>query len=251
MAINQWTRDEIIIALYLYYTIPFQKVRKINPTIIKYAHLIGRTPASLNMKIGNLGRLDPTLKAQNISGLKNGSNLDGKVWEEFLGKWEELDNEFAKIVQRYAQENLANTPPKPFEHLQGEERITQVSVRIHQDFFRASVLAAYNNQCCITGLKQPELLIASHIKPWKEKNKYDRLNPQNGLCLNALHDCAFDKGFIGLDDDFKIIFSPKLSKAEGFDLFFKPFENQKIRLPERFAPDLKFIKFHREHIFQN
>ncbi|HFC3752044.1 TPA: HNH endonuclease, partial [Neisseria gonorrhoeae] len=132
----------------------------------------------------------------------------------------------------------------------GRERFARISVRVNQGFFRSSVLAAYNNQCCITGLKQPELLVASHIKPWGE-DKDNRLNPRNGLCLNALHDKAFDRGLLGIDENFKIIFSPLLAKTEGFDDLFKPYENRMIRLPERLNPSLEFLKFHRENIFQS
>ena len=54
---KNWTRDEIIVALYLYFTIPFAKVNKFHPLIKEYAVLIGRTPSALAMKIGNLGSL--------------------------------------------------------------------------------------------------------------------------------------------------------------------------------------------------
>lgn len=248
MAINKWTSDETIIALYLYYIIPFQKVTKNNPMIQYYASLINRTPSALGMKIGNLGRLDPTLKAQSISGLTNGSKMDEKIWIDFSGQWDKLTSEFERIIRKFQQQDTDKEITLPEIPL-GKERLAQISVRVNQSFFRSSVLAAYNNQCCITGLKQPELLVASHIKPWKH-DEHNRLNPQNGLCLNALHDKAFDRGLLGLDDEFRIILSPKLNHAEGFNLFFKPFENQRIRLPERLSPNLEFVKFHREHIFQ-
>ena len=67
-------------------------------------------------------------------------------------------------------------------------------------FFRMSVLMSYGNACCITGLKNKELLVASHIKPWSVSNiKTERTNPSNGLCLNAMHDKAFDRGLITID----------------------------------------------------
>lgn len=47
----------------------------------------------------------------------------------------------------------------------------------------------------MSGLAEPRLLIASHIVPWS-KDKTNRLNPSNGLCLSAIHDRAFDQGFI-------------------------------------------------------
>lgn len=249
MAHNNWTRDETIVALYLYYIIPFQKVRKSNATVQEYAALLQRTPSALGMKIGNLGRFDSTLKMQNIVGLSNGSKLDAAIWQEFAGNWAQLSKEFERIVQQRQAEQNANTQNSPTEIPLGRERITRISVRVNQGFFRASVLAAYNNQCCITGLQQPELLIASHIKPWKDDEQH-RLNPQNGLCLNALHDKAFDRGLISLSEDFRVLLSPKLHNQQGFDLFFKPFANQSIALPERLSPDLELLRFHREHIFQ-
>ena len=153
-------------------------------------------------------------------------------------------NQMMRIVMNSNIERESPEIPK------GRERFARISVRVNQGFFRSSVLAAYNNQCCITGLKQPELLVASHIKSWRE-DKDNRLNPRNGLCLNALHDKAFDRGLLGIDENFRIIFSPLLSKAEGFDDLFKPYENRMIRLPERLNPSLEFLKFHRENIFQS
>jgi len=39
---------------------------------------------------------------------------------------------------------------------------------------------------------------ASHIVPWAEDER-NRLNPRNGLCLNALHDRAFDRHLMWID----------------------------------------------------
>ncbi len=59
---KNWTSDEIIVALYLYFTIPFAKVNKFHPLVLKYTIPIGRTPSALAMKIGNLGSFDKTLR---------------------------------------------------------------------------------------------------------------------------------------------------------------------------------------------
>lgn len=120
---------------------------------------------------------------------------------------------------------------------------------MNQSFFRAVILASYNSRCCITGIDIPELLVASHIKPWKDDVE-NRLNPQNGLCLNALHDKAFDRGLFTLDDNFNIILSSKLKQSKQTSTFFKLYENQKIALPDRLSPDLVFLKYHRENIFK-
>ena len=102
----------------------------------------------------------------------------------------------------------------------------------------------------MSGVSEPRLLIASHIVPWS-KDKQNRLNPRNGLCLSALHDRAFDKGLITLSDDFKVIVSEELKRRE--DAFvqsvFLRLEGCVIALPERFAPDPFFIAHHRNEEF--
>ncbi|MFT6203161.1 MAG: putative restriction endonuclease [Spirosomataceae bacterium] len=53
---NNWTREETIVAFNVYCNIPFKDSRASHPEIIKYAHIIGRSPSALNMKVGNFGR---------------------------------------------------------------------------------------------------------------------------------------------------------------------------------------------------
>lgn len=245
---RNWTFEETVVALYLYFTIPFQRVNKFNSIIQEYCQLLSRTPSALVMKIGNIGRLDPTLIMQNITGLSNGSKLDEEVWNAYLGKWDKLVADFEKVIQ-----NLQKVPDIQDEPVctfpEGKERVAQVSVRTNQNFFRQSVLAAYNNKCCITGIDIPELLVASHIKPWKE-DLDNRLNPRNGLCLNNLHDKAFDRGFITFDDEFRLILSSHLTCSKDVLPFFIPYENKVISLPNRLSPDLRFLDFHRKNIFK-
>jgi len=242
---KNWTRDEIIVALYLYFTIPFAKVNKFHP-------LIGRTPSALAMKIGNLGSFDKTLREKNITGLSNASQLDRDIWQEFEGKWSLLDEVYQRIIEQFL--NKVKKVPgvlleTGYNHFHGEEEKREVNVRINQSFFRDSVLAAYNYRCCITGIEIPELLIASHIKPWKDDVE-NRLNPRNGLCLNALHDKAFDRGLFTLDENFRVTLSNKLYSSENTMQWFKAYENKQIILPERLMPSLDFLRFHRENIFK-
>ena len=61
----------------------------------------------------------------------------------------------------------------------------------------------YLKVCPITGIDETRILLASHIKPWKTDEK-NRLNPHNGLCLNSIHDKAFDRGFLTITPDYKV-----------------------------------------------
>ena len=102
----------------------------------------------------------------------------------------------------------------------------------------------------MSGLSESRLLIASHIVPWS-KDKANRLNPSNGLCLSAIHDRAFDKGLISLANDFTIIVSEELKRRD--DIFVKdvllPLNGREIEAPERFAPQVDFVAWHRATIF--
>ena len=123
---------------------------------------------------------------------------------------------------------------------------------INQGFFRKMILSAYDNTCCITGIYISELLIASHIVPWSIDTN-NRLNPRNGLCLNALHDRAFDKGLISISEDLRIVVSPLVYKQESkrHNLeFITNYVNKEIRLPSRFLPDQNLLEYHRQNIFR-
>ena len=102
----------------------------------------------------------------------------------------------------------------------------------------------------MSGLSETRLLVASHIVPWS-KDKANRLNPSNGLCLSAIHDRAFDKGLITLTDDFKIVVSEELKrKKEPFIAeVLLPLNGCAIEPPERFAPQAEFVAWHRSMLF--
>lgn len=253
MSTDKWTREQTIVALNLYCKIPFNKVSSKHPDIIRIAKIIGRTPNSVKMKIGNFGSFDPELKKRGIVGLGNTSKLDEIVWKEFNNNWDNLAYESELLISKFTNQplekileiNIADIPA-------GKERESIIKTRINQSFFRSTVLSSYNLKCCITGLSIPDLLVASHIIPWSKDEK-NRLNPHNGLCLNSIHDKAFDKGFITVSTDYKI----KISKYfDDFrkdklvaDLFLK-YENKSIVLPDKFLPSKEFLKYHHKNIFR-
>lgn len=74
-----WSREETVVAFYVYCIIPFASSSKTNPIVIDYANMIGRSPSALNMKIGNIGRLDPELKKKDITGLTHGAKMEELV----------------------------------------------------------------------------------------------------------------------------------------------------------------------------
>ncbi|ELI8099926.1 HNH endonuclease [Yersinia enterocolitica] len=82
------------------------------------------------------------------------------------------------------------------------ERLIQA--RVGQGLFRQNVLALYP-QCPVTGVSMPELLRASHIKPWRDSSDEERLDPYNGLMLAPHVDVLFDKGYISFTDEGRML----------------------------------------------
>lgn len=249
MSKNNWSIEETIIAFNLYCKMPFGSINKTNFEIVKLSQLINRTPSSVAMKMCNLANYDPELQRRGVKGLSNCSKLDKVVWEQFQSDWELLAQKANDIVNSLSSKNIiCNTM------FDGDERDAIVSKRIGQIFFRQAVLNAYENKCCITGIAIPELLIASHIKPWVACDvKTERANPSNGLALNSLHDKAFDKGLISISKEYKILISNKL-KLKSLDNKTKEwitsYEGKLINLPHKFLPDKKFIEYHNDVIFE-
>lgn len=97
------------------------------------------------------------------------------------------------------------------------------------------------------------LLIASHIKPWHACSADEKTNPHNGLCLNALHDMAFDKGFMTIDTDYKIHVSSEIKdifQGKVVEKYFKCYEGNTIVLLEKFIPDKCFLEYHNDMIYE-
>ena len=249
-----WSRDELILAINLYCKIPFGRIDSRNPDIINLANLIGRTPSSVAYKLVNFASLDPSLKARGIKGASNASKLDSLIWNEFYENWDILPYESEKLLAQFENttvEKLNNIYEDDLPKA-GKVREQVVKVRVNQSFFRSSILASYNNTCCITGIQQPEFLIAGHIKPWSIDEK-NRLNPQNGIAINALHDKAFEAGLLTITIDYKIRISSlllKQRKSKSIEDYFLKYDNQNIILPKRFLPDAEFLSYHNKERFK-
>lgn len=249
-----WTREELILAINLYWKMEFGKIHEGNPEIQNFAKLIGRSPGSVVFKLGNFGSFDPSLQERGVGGLKNTSKLDREIWNEFFGNLEELSFESEKLRAQFENKSVEELNEIDLSELPKEGLVREMigKARVNQNFFRKTILASYRNTCCITGINIPSLLVAGHIIPWSIDEK-NRMNPCNGLCLNSLHDRAFELGFISIDPNYKIHVSTKAFDSMDqtiFDNYFKRFHLQKIFLPSRYLPNSEFLKFHFFDIFK-
>ncbi len=118
--------------------------------------------------------------------------------------------------------------------------------RVGQDLFRQGLIDYWDGLCAVTGLAIPELLRASHIKPWADcSTDAERLDVFNGLLLAPQLDAAFDRGFMTIDDAGRVIVSdlldPTPRQVLGLD---KPLRVHRLDDKHR-----AFLVRHREHVF--
>jgi len=243
-----WTKEQLLLAINLYSKLTFGQMHYRNPVIIDLARIIGRTPGAVAYKLVNFASLDPRLKQK---GMSNASNLDKAVWQEYMLNWDDVFIEGEQLLAKKKHttlEKLYNINLDDYQQKDGREVDRMVKVRLDQSMFRGLVLTNFDNQCCITGIKMLELIVASHITPWSKDDK-NRLNPQNGLALNALHDKAFDKHLITVTEDFKIKISPKFylhKDIESIKQNFIDYDGKELIPPRKFYPDTKFLRVHND-----
>lgn len=236
-----WERREQILALELYLRTAFGRIHNKNADIIALAGQINRTPSAVALKMSNFAALDTSIHQ---SGMGNYSQADAALWAEFMS----APSTFLDNVASWTQPAPSTNPAfeADFEVREGQEEYRTVKVRRNQSYFRKIIMASYNERCAVTDLADPKLLIASHIKPWS-RDKEARLDPRNGILLNPLHDRAFDSGLITFGDDLSLIVSKRLDLPDDLKSLFL---NRRLKPPSRLSPDLQYIRYHREEIFE-
>lgn len=253
-ATGLWTRPQLKLAFHFYCQTPFGQFHDRNPKVRALATLIGRKPGAVAMKLGNFASLDPAMGGR---GLGNASRLDREIWDDFHANWVGLQDECERLKAGLLDCSPELVDPTPVEidlpsDYSGQMRTAVTQQRRRQGFFRKSVLSIYHARCCISGLADDRLLVASHIVAWSE-DKVNRLNPRNGLCLSALHDRAFDAHLLTIDADMRVVVSERLLALDSplADSAFAKAHGAPLALPERFHPDPALLARHRAHFLRN
>jgi putative restriction endonuclease len=246
---NNWTTEDHIIAFNIYCQIPFGQIDEGTPEVQELARLVGRSVGAASRKLANFARLDPALKKRGIKGLSHGAKGEEEVWNEFATNPEGLALESERLVAKRLVKSVEETAEIEIDDLPepGIEREAIVRLRVKQNFFRRRVISAYRFRCCVTGLTNPKLLVASHIVPWSE-DAANRLNPKNGLSLNPLHDRAFDRHLMWIDSEFVVRMSPKLAESNNEAKqtvdWLMSFDGKPLLLPKSFKPDPDLLAKH-------
>ncbi|WP_417452445.1 HNH endonuclease [Kiloniella sp.] len=253
---RNWSQEEVRHALALYLVTDFGKIDNRNPEIIRLANELGRSKNAVALKLANLAALDTSIPQK---GMSNASKTDREVWDEFK-------NDPSAIIEAYEKQShgksnsvkldpggLINEPSGlaevgiHFDPQRGRDKQAFSKQRIGQNFFRKAILSAYGRRCALTGIEDVRLLNASHIVAWKDDH-VNRVNPSNGICLNSLHDRAFDRHLITFDEDYRLKIRndvPQIARGE-----LERVESSRLHMPKRFLPDQVFLEQHRRIFYE-
>ena len=151
-------------------------------------------------------------------------------YSEFLA--EGYDNDIEGDIEAILEDPAINETDK----------ISLVKCRIGQGTFRQKLIG-YWGSCSATKFNDTNMLIASHIKPWKVSSNIERLDVFNGLLLTPNLDKAFDSGFVTFDDCGAIKISPQLLESEKLGINV----DQRVLLAKE---HLKYMSFHRNFVYR-
>lgn len=132
-----------------------------------------------------------------------------------------------------------------------ENAKSEIQVRVKQSNFRKRVLENFSYKCCLTGVFEKELLVASHIIPWSAQIG-TRLSPHNGLCLSTLYDSLFDKGYFTLGEQYEIIVTSKLNGLSSqTQTWLNEISKKSISPPVKYEISQLALESHRDKIFES
>lgn len=243
---RKWTPDETDMACALYLRGLADDRR--SAEILSAA--TGRTYSSAHLKLQNFKAVDPEYTAGGRVGVANGGAEVVRSWKRFEDEGEPRIRKFLEAIYGSASEKDPAKLDFPGNLEPGVDREVAGTERIGQQKLRSMALFFTGHRCCITGNSLPSLLIASHIKPWKDSTPFEKTDIHNVLCLDRDFDGLFDAHRITVTADLEVKFDPALSADIGEDLFeanFARFDHLRSDcISEANMPGREYLALHNE-----
>ncbi len=124
------------------------------------------------------------------------------------------------------------------------EKEALIKSRVGQGIFRRGLIE-YWHGCAVSGCQLTWMLVASHIKPWRDADNTERLDAYNGLLLLPNYDKLFDLGYISFDQKGRIMCSHLLDKYDRETIGI----SNDLHLARIEQEHLKYLKYHNENCF--
>ncbi len=177
-------------------------------------------------------------------------NNFSKLFQESVNKkyideldLKELDNILSILDKKNNEEHEALRKNDKSNNLDNTQRTGIATHRVGQDIFRRKLLIKFDKKCAVTGIDEEEILLASHILPWKDADNFQRLDIENGILLNPFYDKLFDKFYISFSDNGNIVLSEKLKTSKKLMQFIDI--NASINITQGMK---KYLRMHRKNL---
>ncbi|MCM3671048.1 HNH endonuclease [Mesobacillus maritimus] len=125
------------------------------------------------------------------------------------------------------------------------ESEAKAKIRIGQQKFRKELFPLWNDRCALCGIDLPQLVKATHSKPWKDSTNEERVDPYNGVLLCRNHEALYDHGFITFDGQGRLHISPMISEEE-----YGKYELNPMTKIELYPENRDYFKWHKKHIYK-
>ncbi|MBE9230896.1 HNH endonuclease [Cuspidothrix issatschenkoi LEGE 03284] len=184
--------------------------------------------------------------------------IDSLVSNWFSSDGNNLDD-IVKINQNFQNESLvigsdSDSFNEEIDVIDNNPKYSLRKTLVRNAFFRKAVVSVYGCQCAFCGLivnknLSQNIVDGAHIKPFSQF--YDS-SIHNGIALCKNHHWAFDRGWFGVDEKYKIIVSKELEEVSPHAKPIKDFDGEKLILPkiEKYFPDIEALEWHLQNIFQ-
>ncbi len=176
-----------------------------------------------------------------------------------LGQDELGHAELAKVLEEEEQNRRMLEVEKGLREME-TVRVVQQRARLGQHRFAKQVLSNYDHTCAFCGFAPHhiagyKMLLASHIKPWRDSNNRERLDPRNGIAACPVHDTAFDTGLLTVNGGLRIHRSDQLEASIGLDSRAEDYFGERgigdrLIVPATGSPPRKrYLDWHKSEIF--
>ena len=239
---TNWTFFEDIVACHIYAVENIAKDKEKAKQLKECAlRILPRNENALKFKIANIEYVVTGEK-----GFENKAEMDELAWKSYSAfNKNQKETLEAAILSCYPEiKDLLLRDGVP---IRGEDVIRECKVRIGQAKLRERCLELAGGRCMVTGIRGPELLVASHIKPWRDCTAEEKTDVRNVLCLSPFYDALFDKHLMTVYPDMSIRYSPKIHECmdeQEYARFIAPYV--KLEVNERNRPDDRYLKIHNE-----
>ena len=246
-----WSEDETLFLFKVFLTEPQSNLRLDSPFIGRLTEVLPRKREAIHHKLEDIRSNNPGYIASGRKP-KKCANMVKEIWASLMEDDATTLRRMDDVYREYGEKGTITETVVLDDINPGLDVPSECTRRVGQQVFRRTVATNYDLRCCITGISTPELLVASHIKPWKESDPEEKTSPYNGLYLNRLHDGLFDKHLMTLDEDLRIVYSDEVREnndEDVFERFFGKSENARIRMPSKYDIDENLIAYHRERAY--